>query len=90
MKTSPIRILVIATVFLYAAGAAAQTLDRDAFIAVNKKVSPSVVRIHVKGKRPNSVIGDGLKGAGSGFVVTEGRIVTNHHVIRGGGNRYYR
>ncbi len=59
----------------------AQSLDRNVFVAVNKKMTPSVVRIHTKGKRAMLMIGDDLKGSGSGFLITEGRVITNHHVI---------
>lgn len=58
-----------------------QPLDRNVFVAVNKKMSPSVVRIHVKGKRAILAISNDIEGAGSGFLITEGRVLTNHHVI---------
>ena len=81
MRTRTPYALAMAIALLYATSAAAQPLDRNAFIEVNKKVGPSVVRIHVIGKGENPLTGEKVKGSGSGFIATQGRIVTNQHVI---------
>lgn len=81
MRTLGIRFALMVGLCFVANPCVSQPLDRNAFVEVNKKISPSVVRIHVKGSRPTSVTGDGLKGAGSGFIISGGRVITNHHVI---------
>lgn len=81
MRTRLICLVLIIGLFFITTPCISQPLDRNAFVEVNKKISPSVVRIHVTGSQPTSVTGDGLKGAGSGFIISDGRIVTNHHVI---------
>ena len=81
MRTRTPYALAMAIALLYAASAAAQPLDRNAFIEVNKKVASSVVRIHVIKKRGNPLTGEKIKGSGSGFIATQSRIVTNQHVI---------
>lgn len=58
-----------------------QPLDRNAFIEVNKIISPSVVRIHVKSARTDPMSNEGPKGSGSGFIILEGRVITNNHVV---------
>jgi S1-C subfamily serine protease len=53
--------------------AAAHSRADDQLVALSEKVSPSVVHIGVES-------GDGA-GTGTGFIVAEDMIVTNHHVV---------
>ncbi|MDP3778614.1 MAG: trypsin-like peptidase domain-containing protein [bacterium] len=81
MRTLWIHFVLIVGLFLITTPCIARPLDRNAFIEVNKKISLSVVRIHVKGARINPMTNEGLRGSGTGFIITEGRVITNNHVV---------
>ncbi len=81
MRTLWIYLVLIVGLFFITTSCIARPLDHNAFIEVNKIISPSVVRIHVKSTRTDPMSNEGPKGSGSGFIITEGRVITNNHVI---------
>ncbi|MEU5884898.1 trypsin-like peptidase domain-containing protein [Spirillospora sp. NPDC047279] len=60
-------------------GPAVQNRPPDSVAGIAKRVLPSVVMIRVE-------TGGGEGGAGTGFIVNGGYIVTNNHVVSAGGN----
>jgi len=81
VRTLWIYFVLIVGLFFITTPCIAQPLDRNAFVEVNKQIGHSVVRIHVKGARVNPMTSDGRRGSGTGFIITEGRVITNNHVV---------
>jgi 2-alkenal reductase len=67
-------------------GAPVTTQADEPYVAVVRKAGPSVVTVVNQLSSPVAISGPGPEALGSGVIVdTDGRIVTNNHVIAGGG-----
>ena len=85
--------VIIVTAFLWVgpgaealtkSAAAAILFDEQQVIDIYDRVSPAVVQVNVGRGSGRSLL---PLGSGSGFLIdTEGHIVTNNHVVEGGGN----